>query len=186
MLFKKTNIMIFLILILFLLVIFIVYNKNTNNITNPNNPNNPNNTTNPNNPNNPNNINNPVYDNFDVKTNNIKTNQKNSNNVRFKTDNQIIDNKVKLVNKKDSLLQKTIRDDLEKNVKGVLVTLEQINNDKKKIVRRDDGYSADSDKKYKGYTGYNSYVNLRTYSHAPITSIGKQLITAFDDFPVAS
>ena len=171
MLFKKTNIMIFLILILFLLVIFIVYNKNTNNITNPNNPNNPNN------------INNPVYDNFDVKTNNIKTNQKNSNNVRFKTDNQIIDNKVKLVNKKDSLLQKTIRDDLEKNVKSVLVTLEQINNDKKKIVRRDDGYSADSDKNYKGY---NSYVNLRTYSHAPITSIGKQLITAYDDFPVAS
>ena len=161
MLFKKTNIMIFLILILFLLVIFIVYNKNTNiNTYITNNPNNPN------------------YDNFDVKANNIKTNQRNSNNVRFKTDN-----KVKLVNKKDSLLQKTIRDDLEKNVKSVLVTLEQINNDKKKIVRRDDGYSADSDKKYKGY---NSYVNLRTYSHAPITSIGKQLITAYDDFPVAS
>ena len=163
MLFKKTNIMIFLILILFLLVIFIVYNKNNNTNTYI--------------------TNNTVHDNFGVKTNNVKTNQRNSNSVRFKTDNQIIDNKVKLVNKKDSLLQKTIRDDLEKNAKSVLVTLEQINNDKKKIVIRDDTNSTDFDKQYKGY---NNFVNLRTDSYAPIESIGKQLITAFDDFPVAS
>jgi hypothetical protein len=160
MLFKKTNIMIFLILILFLLIIFIFYNKNnTTNTTN---------TTNKNN------------DNFEVKPNN-GNNISNNNNIRFATDNQIIDNKIKLVNKKDSLLQKMIRDDLEKDDKNVLTTLEHINDDKKEMVYSRDG--ADNDNKYKGY---NNYVNLRTDSYAPITSIGKQLITAFDDLPVAS
>jgi len=161
MLFKKTNIMIFLILILFLLIIFIFYNKN-NNTTNTTN------TTNKNN------------DNFEVKPNN-GNNISNNNNIRFATDNQIIDNKIKLVNKKDSLLQKMIRDDLEKDDKNVLTTLEHINDDDKKIANRRDG--ADNDNKYKGY---NNFVNLRTDSYAPITSIGKQLITAFDDLPVAS
>jgi hypothetical protein len=152
MLFKKTNIMIFLILILFLLIIFIFYNKN-NNTTNTINKNN---------------------DNFEVKPNN-------GNNIRFATDSQIINNKIKLVNKKDSLLQKMIRDDLEKDDKNVLTTLEHINDDDKKIANRRDG--ADNDDKY---NGYNNFVNLRTDSYAPITSIGKQLITAFDDLPVAS
>ena len=158
--------MIFLILILFLLVVFIVYNKN-------NNTSNTTNTTNTTSKNN---------DNFEVKSDNVnnnRTNHGNSNNVRFVTDNQAIDNKIKLVNKKDSLLQKMIRDDLEKDVKNVLTTLEHINNDDKKEMI----YRGDNDDKY---SGYNNYVNLRTDSYAPITSIGKQLITAFDDFPVAS
>jgi hypothetical protein len=70
--------------------------------------------------------------------------------------------------------QKMLKDDLEKNVAGVYDTLKNISTPviPNTIINND---------KYKGY---NNYVSLRTDSYAPVTSIGKQLITPFASYPL--
>jgi hypothetical protein len=78
--------------------------------------------------------------------------------------------------------QKMLKDDLEKNVAGVYDTLKNISTSviPNRIVT-DNKYKVNNDK----YKGYNNYVSLRTDSYAPVTSIGKQLITPFASYPVA-
>ncbi len=93
----------------------------------------------------------------------------------------IINNKIRIRNRDNSLLQQYIKSDSSNNEKEhfrikwfstndaittVPIANTLINNDK--------------------YKGYNNYVSLRTDSYAPVTSIGKQLITAFSSYPIAS
>jgi hypothetical protein len=145
---------------------------------------------------------NKIRDTFIVHNNSDNNNNNNNNNNDDKNDNNsnsIINNKIRIRNRDNSLLQqyikndslpitnkreqnpkefqKMLRDDLEQNVSDVYDTLKNIstsvpiantfiNNDK--------------------YKGYNNYVSLRTDSYAPVTSIGKQLITAYSSYPIAS
>lgn len=137
----------------------------------------------------------------------------NSNGNNNSTNGSIVNSKIKIKNRDNSLLQqfikddtststntkkkeqnakefqKMLKDDLEKNVAGVYDTLKNISapvipnrivtDDKYKV--NNDKYIVNNDK----YKGYNNYVSLRTDSYAPVTSIGKQLITPFASYPVA-
>ena len=156
----------------------------------------PNNVSKNNSTNNTNTNNNSANTNNTNNTNSTNNNNNNSTNNNS-TNGSIMNGKVKIKNRNNSLLQqfikddtstgtkkkeqnakefqKMLKDDLEKNVAGVYDTLKNISAPviPNRIV---------TDDKYKGY---NNYVSLRTDSYAPVTSIGKQLITPFVSYPVA-
>jgi hypothetical protein len=135
-----------------------------------------------------------IKDTFIVHNNKSDNNSKNDN-------NSIINNKIRIRNRDNSLLQqyikndnlpinnkkeqdpkefqKMLRDNLEQNVSDVYDTLKNISTSTSVPIANT---LINNDK----YKGYNNYVSLRTDSYAPVTSIGKQLITAFSSYPIAS
>lgn len=142
---------------------------------------------------------NKIKDTFIVHNNNKSDNNKNDNSKN--DNNSIINNKIRIRNRDNSLLQqyikddnlpinnkkeqdpkefqKMLRDNLEQNVSDVYDTLKNISTSTSVPIANT---LINNDK----YKGYNNYVSLRTDSYAPVTSIGKQLITAFSSYPIAS
>ena len=94
----------------------------------------------------------------------------------IKSDNTSNNSRQKEQNAKE--FQKMLKDDLEKNVAGVYNTLKNISSSAYVSTANT---LINNDK----YKGYNNYVSLRTDSYAPVTSIGKQLITPYASYPVA-
>ena len=94
----------------------------------------------------------------------------------IKSDNTSNNSRQKEQNTKE--FQKMLKDDLEKNVAGVYNTLKNISSSAYVSTANT---LINNDK----YKGYNNYVSLRTDSYAPVTSIGKQLITPYASYPVA-
>ena len=94
----------------------------------------------------------------------------------IKSDNTSNNSRQKEQNAKE--FQKMLKDDLEKNVAGVYNTLKNISSSASIPTANT---LINNDK----YKGYNNYVSLRTDSYAPVTSIGKQLITPYASYPVA-
>ena len=88
----------------------------------------------------------------------------------IKSDNTSNNSRQKEQNTKE--FQKMLKDDLEKNVAGVYNTLKNISSSAYVSTANT---LINNDK----YKGYNNYVSLRTDSYAPVTSIGKQLITPY-------
>ena len=88
----------------------------------------------------------------------------------IKSDNTSNNSRQKEQNAKE--FQKMLKDDLEKNVAGVYNTLKNISSSASIPTANT---LINNDK----YKGYNNYVSLRTDSYAPVTSIGKQLITPY-------
>ena len=192
--FKNSN-MIVLIFIIVLLLALYIFTKNPTNRVIVNNPstiikdtfkgNRTNRTNNANNAN--------------ATTNNANANARNSDNNS--TNGSNINSKIKIKNRDNSLLQqfiksdntsnnsrqkeqnakefqKMLKDDLEKNVAEVYNTLKNISSSASIPTANT---LINNDK----YKGYNNYVSLRTDSYAPVTSIGKQLITPYASYPVA-
>jgi hypothetical protein len=99
----------------------------------------------------------------------------------------IINNKIRIRNRDNSLLQQYIKSDSSNNEKEhfQMGWLSTNNNDEHidAITTVPIANTLINNDKYKGY---NNYVSLRTDSYAPVTSIGKQLITAFSSYPIAS
>ena len=99
----------------------------------------------------------------------------------------IINNKIRIRNRDNSLLQQYIKSDSSNNEKEHfhMDWLSTNNNDEHidAITTVPIANTLINNDKYKGY---NNYVSLRTDSYAPVTSIGKQLITAFSSYPIAS
>ena len=218
--FKKTNMIIIILILLLALYLFTVNNQNSdsNKINTNNTPAyNTNNTPAYNTTNEINYISNKKEDTF-TSNKNVKVGK-----GEYTDDSSIVNNKIKIVNRNDSLLQQVIkndslthkniendnllqqgiknnsllqqgiREDLEKEVDNVFNRLKQINNDEKNssgttintfgVTQPSMANSLINTDKYKGY---NNYESLRKDSYAPVTSIGKQLITPFASFPVAS
>ncbi len=94
----------------------------------------------------------------------------------IKNDNTSNNSRQKDQNAKE--FQKMLKDDLEKNVSDVYNTLKNIPSSASIPIANT---LINNDK----YKGYNNYVSLRTDSYAPVTSIGKQLITPYASYPVA-
>jgi hypothetical protein len=95
----------------------------------------------------------------------------------IKNDNMSANSRQQEQNAKE--FQKMLKDDLEKNVSDVYNTLKNIPSP---VVSVPTANTLINNDKYKGY---NNYVSLRTDSYAPVTSIGKQLITPYASYPVA-
>ena len=86
---------------------------------------------------------------------------------------------------KEKEFQKGIREDIEEDVNMTLIKLKDISADasigiKTSVPLADTLINNDK------YKGYNNYESLRKDSYAPVTSIGKKLITPFASYPIAS
>ena len=85
---------------------------------------------------------------------------------------------------KEKEFQKGIREDIEEDVNMTLIKLKDISADasigiKTSVPLADTLINNDK------YKGYNNYESLRKDSYAPVTSIGKKLITPFASYPIA-
>ena len=112
------------------------------------------------------------------------------------TNNSIINNKIRIINRDNSLLQQYIKSDSSNNEKehfDMIGSFENNSSNNEKghfdtittvpITTVPIANTLINNDKYKGY---NNYVSLRTDSYAPVTSIGKQLITPYASYPIAS
>lgn len=120
-------------------------------------------------------------------------------------DNSNVNNKIKIKNRDNSLLhkltnsdskdkdtdkqnaklfQKGIREDIEKDASKTLIKLKDISEDESTGLKT---YVPIADTLINNdkYKGYNNYDSLRKDSYAPVTSIGKKLITPFASYPIA-
>jgi hypothetical protein len=86
---------------------------------------------------------------------------------------------------KEKEFQKSIRDDIEKDVSASLIKLKDISADVSIGIKTSVSI-ADTLINNDKYKGYNNYDSLRKDSYAPVTSIGKKLITPFASYPIAS
>lgn len=98
----------------------------------------------------------------------------------------IINNKIRIRNRDNSLLQQYIKSDSSNNEKEPFYAQTFTNDNDGHIDAITTVPIANTLINNDKYKGYNNYVSLRTDSYAPVTSIGKQLITAFSSYPIAS